>query len=107
METICFTLPAIEAVTFAIQVAEFEESIPKDFEEGTRNQIEEKIDAGDTWAWAEVTVVAKYKGQYGYDSMGGCSYKDEQAFIDNSGYWTQMKAAAYADLIEVLKELAD
>lgn len=58
-----------------------------------------RLDAGDTWAWASVTVVASWHGIEGRDHLGCCSYDSEEDFRTAGDYFDDMKAEALADLL--------
>lgn len=53
--------------------------------------INERIDNGDVWAWAYVTVKGKWLGLEAADHLGCCSYADENDFRTNSGYFDDMR----------------
>ncbi len=68
-------------------------------------RIRRRLEAGDNWAYGSVFVVAKYTDPndpervfWGDDNLGGCSYKDRNDFMRNSGYFEDMKANAYEEL---------
>ncbi len=67
------------------------------------DEIIERLNNGDVWAWASVRVVAQYKGFEGHAYLGGCCYDDEQDFINNSGYYEDMCIEAKEDLLKQLK----
>jgi hypothetical protein len=66
-------------------------------------QVEDKIiarlETGDVWAWALVTVTASYGGFYGTDHLGCCCYASEKQFRRDA-YFKDMKK-------QVIEELAD
>jgi hypothetical protein len=73
-------------------------------------QILARLDNGDTWAWASVTVTAAldvadgaetltFKG---CDHLGACSYGDTADFITENPYWSDLKAGALDDLVRNL-----
>ena len=73
-------------------------------DEALVKEIFERLDRGDTWAWAMVRVVAECEGFEGSDTLCGCCYKDEADF-KTGGYFEQMKDAALEDLQdEMLRE---
>ena len=58
------------------------------------------------WNWCQVVVSVrprKTKVYEGEQSLGQCSYKDKQDFIDNSGYYEDMIKDATADLNQQIK----
>jgi len=61
------------------------------------------LEAGNVWAWASVTVTAKWAGFEGTDNLGGCSYKDEADFREG-GYYDDMLAESLADLISNIED---
>ena len=65
------------------------------------DEILRRLDRGDVWAWASVQVVAECQGFRGTDSLGGCSYKDEEDF-KTGGYYKDMRREALADLKKTL-----
>lgn len=74
-------------------------------DEKVENEIIERLNAGDVWAWACVKVTATWNGIEGTDYLGGCSYKDEKDFKQNSGYYESMKDEALEDLKRTIKEM--
>src|SRR5215217_3248139 len=70
------------------------------------DEILERLDDGDVWAWAYVKVTAKWNGWAGWDGLGGCCYEDEHDFATNSMCYEQMKQEALADLNRVIAENA-
>jgi hypothetical protein len=67
-------------------------------DEKVENEILKRLDAGDVWAWAYVTVIADCGEFKGKDTLGGCNYRDEADFRQDEGYFEDMKLAAYEDL---------
>lgn len=72
-------------------------------------EILTRLASGDTWAWASVTVTARYKDLewFGSDSLGACSYKNAAQFMadwdgNKTGYWFDMKREAKAELLRIL-----
>lgn len=66
------------------------------------DEILARLDRGDVWAWAEVTVTAECAGFKGVDYLCGCCYENEAAFKEPGGYFPDMCAAALENLREVL-----
>jgi len=56
----------------------------------TEDGILSRLDRGDVWAWACVTVRGRFESLEASDSLGGCCYEDEKDFIANSGYYRDM-----------------
>ena len=84
-------------------------SYEDEFDEDGIKAVEQAIENNYQWGWCSVHVTAKYSGLVGEDWLGGCSYKSEQDFIDNSGYYQDMMDTALQDLVnqiwEVLEQL--
>jgi hypothetical protein len=109
----------IEDVEFEL-IAEYE-SIPvrgnaiasgdNEFDKKVEDEIIERLDSGDVWAWASVEVKAKYKGLKASDFLGACCYKDENDFKQPGGYYDDMKKIAFDALKkqvdEILSELCE
>ena len=70
------------------------------------DEILTRLDSGDVWAWAAVTVEARYHGLVGVDHLGCCSYRDEADFRKPGDYFDDMKREALADLQRQIDELA-
>lgn len=106
-------LPNIEQVTFDLEICE--STIPVEgnalasgdnkVDRDAENAINLSLQAGDIWAWADITVTAHWRGIQGCHNLGGCSYKDEMEF-KNDAYFQDMKKCAFEDLIEQIKALA-
>lgn len=74
------------------------------------NEILDRLNSGDVWAWCSVKVTAYWNGLEGADYLGGCSYDLESDFIKNSGYYDDMCNVALAELnkqVESLNNLID
>lgn len=61
-------------------------------------EIKRRLRNGDTWAWCTVTVSATCHGYSGSDSLGACSYADEQDFRTPGWYFDDMVTEAIAAL---------
>lgn len=96
----------IEEVTFSLDaeqdhapvrgnaMASGDDAVDKEVEDA----IIARLDRGDIWAWADVTVTARYHHWKGEAYLGGCCYDDAKDFIANSGYYEQMQQDALDDL---------
>ena len=72
------------------------------------NAILYRLECGDVWAWAQVTVTATWidaggTTHTGVDYLGGCCYKDEADFRTPGGYFDDMKHEALRDLNDKLR----
>jgi len=72
-----------------------------EFDSKVEQEIIDRLDYGEVWAWAQVTVKALWAGFEGVDYLGGCSYKDEEDFtsIGRDGYFQDMVRASVEDLL--------
>lgn len=50
------------------------------------DEIIERLNNGDVWAWALVTVTVEFESLKAAESVGGCSYENEEDFKKNGGY---------------------
>lgn len=67
------------------------------------DEIIKRLDDGDIWAWAAVTVRAEYAGLVGEDHLGGCSYKDAAQFKEPGDYYDDMIDTAVEELAKALE----
>jgi hypothetical protein len=69
-----------------------------DTDRDAEDEIIDRLDRGDIWAWASVKVeaVLDVDGEefIGDDYLGGCSYADYRDFIAPGSYYDDMKAEA-------------
>ena len=70
------------------------------------DRIGARLERGDIWAWAQVSVEASYKGFSGWDHLGGCSYENTEGFITPAGYWPDMKDQVRAELLKNVRAAA-
>ena len=70
------------------------------------DEILGRLDDGDVWAWALVTVTCKYRGWsvMGRAYLGGCTYRDEEDFR-KGGCYEEMEREAYEDFIQTLERM--
>jgi len=64
-----------------------------------------RVAFGDVWAWAHVTVRATWKSFSGRDDLGGCSYANQEEFINDS-YYEGMCHIALLDLQKNIESTA-
>ena len=62
-----------------------------DTDKRIEDEIIERLDRGDVWAWALVEVRVSKGGLTESDYLGGCSYRDEKGF-KRGGYYYDMIA---------------
>ncbi len=69
----------------------------KEFDKTVEDEILERLDYGDVWAWADVEVQATLPdGRTGSAYLGGCCYEDEKDF-KQGGYYEGMILNAVDD----------
>lgn len=73
----------------------------------TEDEIIARLDAGDVWAWARVTVTATVtlpdgSTLTGSDTLGACSYASEDDFRKSGDYFDAMVIDARHDLVGVI-----
>lgn len=78
-----------------------------DFDKEVEDEILKRLDDGDVWAWATVTVVATCEGFTGEAYLGGCSYKDEADFKQDGGYYEDMCKEALSELKKNITEIRE
>jgi hypothetical protein len=71
------------------------------------DEILERLDRGDIWAWCTVRVVAKWNGFEGDAFLGCCSYKDVNDFCQPGGYYEDMREEALEQLNEEIHDADD
>ena len=74
-----------------------------EFDRKVENEILDRLERGDVWAWAAVTVTAHYGVFTGTDHLGCCSYQDEDDF-KAGGYWKGMKERSLEELNASIEE---
>lgn len=66
------------------------------------DEVLDRLNDGDEWAWCSIEVRATHKGIYASEYLGGCSYVGERDFVKNSGYYEDMVQRAIEGLQSVL-----
>lgn len=97
-------------VTFRIE-AEFEELPVRGYfasgddtaDRADEDAILARVAQDDVWAWASVRVTASWNGYQGSDTLGACSYADEDEFTQPGDYYDDMKQCALDELNELLE----
>ena len=75
-----------------------------DFDREVEHNVLCRLQQGDVWAWAAVTVVVAWGSFEGRAHLGCCSYADEEDFRKPGGYFDDMVAEAIEELNKVLSE---
>lgn len=76
------------------------------YDQEVAQDIADMADNYGIWGWCTIEVKATWNGMISEsDYLGGCSYKDEEDFLKNSGYYEEMKSTAISDLKKELKSL--
>ena len=65
-----------------------------DLDRQVENEIIDRLDSGDIWAWCCVRVVASFGPLEADAVLGGCSYRDRAEFTERGGYFDDLKAEA-------------
>jgi len=68
--------------------------------------VMERLDRGDTWAWGSVTCQASIDEFSGYDYLGACCYEDTEDFL-RGGYWEDMKESAKEELLSGIRSAGE
>jgi hypothetical protein len=75
----------------------------EDLNREIRDRINKRLEEGDVWAWASVTVRVTWAGFTGNAYLGGCNYADEADFREN-GHFKDMQQEAAQDLLTNIKD---
>ncbi len=75
-------------------MASGDDAVDKEAEQWVNDQLAN----GNEWAWCHVILIAEWEGLEGRDTLGACSYKSREDFMQPGGYFDDMKAQAFADL---------
>ena len=67
-------------------------------------EILQRLNQGDIWAWAAVTVEASWKSFRGIATLGCCSYESEEEFCQPDGYFDDLVSEALEDLNREVSE---
>ncbi len=67
------------------------------------DELIDRLDRGDIWAWCYVKVTATLtlpdgSKIEGWAGIGGCSYESEKDFIESDCYYSDLKSEALDDL---------
>ena len=71
-----------------------EDAFDREVEQGILSRLEQ----GDVWAWAAVTVTVSWGPFSASDCLGCCSYADEEDFRQPDGYFDDMVDQAIEEL---------
>ena len=72
------------------------------FDREVERAILRRLDQGDIWAWATVTVTVCWGPFSASDYLGCCCYEDEADFCQSGGYYDDMVEAALEALNSVI-----
>ena len=75
-----------------------------DFDRKVEHTILCRLQQGDIWAWAAVTVVVRWGPFEGISHLGCCSYLDEKDFRQPGGYFDDMVNEALEELNRKVNE---
>lgn len=100
-----------EEVQFEILIEDEDHSPRGSFASGDEEADEEtvkeiiwRLDHGDLWAWCQVCVKATWGDFSAKTWLGACSYKNEQDFIRDSGYYDSMCEESLEALNQKIRE---
>lgn len=68
------------------------------FDRKVEQKIFRRIEQGDVWAWAMVTVTVSWGPFSASDYLGCCSYANEEEFCQPGDYYDDMVATALDEL---------
>lgn len=77
-----------------------------EFDKQEEDKIIERLENGDYFAWCCVHMIARWEGFEGHDYLGGYTYKDEDDFKQEGGYYEDMKVQALSDLNQRIHDMA-
>lgn len=80
-----------------------------DIDRQVENEMLERLENGDTWAWCCVRVTATHPNAPGLEAvefLGCCCYHDVDDFKKHSGYYEDMANAARTDLERQIRKIA-
>ena len=114
MKSIVVKFPESADIQYSISVVPEEipvhnnivDSGDKEYDMKTESEIIARINNGDAWAWGIVCVTGKWKFLEAHSYIGGCSYENEQDFIDSCTHLEYMKEDVCRRIIEKIKDLA-
>ena len=76
------------------------------YDRRVEDELIERLDGGDIYAWfdAKVTVEIEVNGVTfeGFDTLGGCSYKSLDQFMEPDSYYTDMVKSALDNAVHEL-----
>ena len=75
-----------------------DDAFDRDVEQGILCRLEQ----GDVWAWAAVTVTVSWGPFSASDRLGCCSYADEEDFRQPGGYFDDMVDQAIEELNRIV-----
>ena len=121
-----YTDKRFPGVTFTIRAEQDDQQVrgnvcasgDDEHDRADEDAVLERLDNGDVWAWAAVTVRASLditdpedEGAViefeGTDSLGTCSYADEADFAQPGGHFDDMKAQAVDDLRAAMRDAVE
>jgi len=76
----------------------------EDFDREVEHNILYRLQQGDVWAWAAVTVIVAWGQFEGRAHLGCCSYADDNDFGQPGGYFDDMVAEALEQLNQTISE---
>lgn len=91
------TLEEVE-VSFEAEPEEDSPGTQASMDEECVKYIKDQIRRGNPFAWFTAKVTVKWGTYCHHEYLGGCSYKSEEDFVKNSGYYEDMVTTALEEL---------
>ena len=80
----------------------------EEYDAQVEQAIIDRLEDGDVWAWASVSVRASFGGLEGEpDYLGCCSYESFQEFVTPDGYLPQMVGEALESLQQAARDASE
>ncbi len=75
-----------------------------DYDREVERDILDRLDQGDVWAWAAITVIVVWGPFEARAYLGCCSYANEDDFRQPDGYFDDLVAEALEELNRTVRE---
>ena len=117
MKTIQIKVPSIEDCWFKIEASQDDTPVrgnaivsgDDEYDAQVENDIINRLESGEVWAWALVKVTCGFDDWSitGEDYLGGCCNESEKDFVENSGYFEDMRQQAYDDFVTQIERMGN
>jgi hypothetical protein len=75
------------------------------YDQEVENEILERLEQGDIWAWAAIEVRAECRGLSASAYLGACCYQSEDDFKNAGDYYPDLVTEATTELADLVKDL--